>query len=476
MQNGFQFRAYPSQEAAATLRRWIGCQRFIYNAKVAEDRYFRAFARKSLQHIGESVPLDQKYSHFKTELTPWLSEVPSQVLRNGAVRWKQAYQRHFARLAGRPVIKQKSGRQSVWLTRELFELIESRDPKAQKTRWWLKVGTDKFPVGLIEFTPHRSFSSMPNSVHVTLDAGRWYVSFSLEDGLPEPTEEEILEGLKHLTAEELTERTLGIDRGATLPVAVSNGRVFEFSLVQKRRLEKKARGKRRWQRRLARRVKGSRRRERAKACVARAQAYGTNVRQDFAHQVSHRLVSGSEHSLFVFEDLNVKGMTASAAATLESPGRNVRQKAGLNRRILESAWGRVRLYVRYKARRRGKLLLSVPAQYSSQECAECRHTHPENRRSQSLFLCQRCGHTDNADHNAARVIARRGVEAILCGAVVLKEAKRVSIRKVGAERSEPKRRNPASSTYAETAVSRPAGIGLALRSKKRETPATAVAA
>ncbi|EQD60819.1 Transposase (probable), IS891/IS1136/IS1341 domain protein, partial [mine drainage metagenome] len=41
MQNGFQFRAYPSQEAAATLRRWIGCQRFIYNAKVAEDRYFR---------------------------------------------------------------------------------------------------------------------------------------------------------------------------------------------------------------------------------------------------------------------------------------------------------------------------------------------------------------------------------------------------------------------------------------------------
>ena len=473
MQQGFQFRAYPSKVVAEMLRRWIGCQRFIYNAKVAEDRYFRVFARKSLQHTGEPVPLDQRYSQFKSELTPWLAEVPSQVLRNGASRWRQAYQRYFKGLAGRPTPKRKSGRQSVWLTRELFELIENSDPKTQKTRWWLKVGTDKFPVGLIEFTPHRPFCSPPNSVHVGLSAGRWYVSFSLEDGLPEPTEEEILEGLKHLRPDELTECTLGIDRGTALPVAASDGRVFEFSLVQKRRLEKKARGRRRWQRRLARRVKGSRRRERAKARVARAQAYGAQVREDFAHQVSHRLTSCAEHSLFVFEDLNVKNMTASAAGTSEAPGRNVRQKTGLNRRILESAWGRVRHYARYKARRHGKLLISVPAQYSSQECAECRYTHPENRPSQPMFLCQRCGHTDNADHNAARVIARRGIEALLSGAVVLKEPKRVSIRKVGPERSEPVAQDSASPTYVEIAVSRPASNGRALRSGKRETPATA---
>ena len=48
MQIGNRFRCYPTPAQAQTLLAWIGCQRFIYNAKVGEDRYFRAFARKSL--------------------------------------------------------------------------------------------------------------------------------------------------------------------------------------------------------------------------------------------------------------------------------------------------------------------------------------------------------------------------------------------------------------------------------------------
>ena len=78
MQSGFRFRLYPTPEQASSLLRWIGCQRFIYNAKVSEDRYFRAFARKSLQHAGQFAPQDQQYSHFITETTPWLREVRTQ--------------------------------------------------------------------------------------------------------------------------------------------------------------------------------------------------------------------------------------------------------------------------------------------------------------------------------------------------------------------------------------------------------------
>jgi len=120
MQIGNRFRCYPSPAQAQTLLAWIGCQRFIYNAKVGEDRYFRRFARQSLSHTGEFAPIDQKYSHFKTEQTPWLSEVPSQILRNGAVLWKLAYGRYFSKLAGRPTIHRKTGEQSVWITSELF--------------------------------------------------------------------------------------------------------------------------------------------------------------------------------------------------------------------------------------------------------------------------------------------------------------------------------------------------------------------
>jgi putative transposase len=121
MQIGNRFRCYPTPEQAQILLRWIGCQRYIYNAKVHEDRYFRTFARKSLQHTGQFAPIDQQYAHFKTELTPWLNEVPGVVLRNGAVLWKQAYSRYFSKLCGRPVIHKKHGKQTVWLTSEVFK-------------------------------------------------------------------------------------------------------------------------------------------------------------------------------------------------------------------------------------------------------------------------------------------------------------------------------------------------------------------
>ena len=76
MQIGNRFRCYPTLAQAQTLLQWIGCQRYVYNAKVGEDQYFRRFARKSLAHTGQFAPIDQQYSHFKTDLTPWLSEVP----------------------------------------------------------------------------------------------------------------------------------------------------------------------------------------------------------------------------------------------------------------------------------------------------------------------------------------------------------------------------------------------------------------
>ena len=63
--------------------------------KVSEDRYYRAFAKKAVSLSGTTVPVDQEYARFIGPDTPWLREVPSQILRNGAVRWKQAVGRFF---------------------------------------------------------------------------------------------------------------------------------------------------------------------------------------------------------------------------------------------------------------------------------------------------------------------------------------------------------------------------------------------
>jgi putative transposase len=473
MQIGTRFRCYPTPAQEQTLLQWIGCQRFVYNAKVGEDLYFRCFARKALSHTGEFAPIDQQYSQFKTEQTPWLSEVPSVVLRNGAVLWKQAYSRYFSKLGGRPVIHNRNGKQSVWLTSELFKFVPVIDPETGEiTGHKLHLGIKKFAVGELSFVAHKEYK-LPASLHVSIHAGQWHLSFNADDHLPEPSDKEIMDYLRQCDESELLAFTAGLDRGVSIPVAVSDGQTFDFSPVQKSRLAQNTATKKRWQRRQARRVKGSKRWIKAKRRVARYSRYGAEVRRDVAHKTSHALANNPQHKLFVFEALKVKNMTASAKGTLEAPGKNVRQKAGLNRSILASTWGQTKTYLQYKARRQGKLCLDVPAHYSSQECAACGHIHQDNRLSQAEFVCQCCGNSDNADRNASQVIAKRGVKLLLSGKPNRKEKKTCRItnsKKIGAESSESAGGIPL--TLGETAVSRGVGNTSALGSENRETPAT----
>ena len=105
--------------------------------------------------------------------------------------------------------------------------------------------------------------------------------------------------------------------------------------------------------------------------------------------------------------LQTRAMTASAKGTVESPGRNVRQKAGLNRVILATGWSGLRAMLAYKAPR----LLTVDPRYTSQTCAACGEIHAASRQSQANFHCVACGHADHADLNAAlhKNIRRRGL-------------------------------------------------------------------
>ena len=95
-------------------------------------------------------------------------------------------------------------------------------------------------------------------------------------------------------------------------------------------------------------------------------------------------------------------MTRSARGTIAEPGRNVRQKAGLNRAILASGWGIFARRLEYKAA--GRVEKVNPA-YTSQRCSACGHIAAESRKSQALFACVACHFTLNADVNAARNIA-----------------------------------------------------------------------
>jgi putative transposase len=441
MLNGYQFRLYPTKDQAQTLLRWIGCQRGIYNAKVSEDHYFRTFRNHSLALTGVMTPIDQTYSQFITDRTAYFREVPSVILRNGAALFGQAYQRYFKGLGGCPTKQSHRGKQSVWITSELFQFEPIADRETGEiTGYRLFVGTKKFPVGELAFVTHRPFN-VPASIHITIHAGKWQVAFSAEDpSLSTFKEETVIASLQKMSDEELMDHTIGADRGVAKPLMTSDGQVYDLSDAQKARIQKERKRKTRWQRRASKRQKHSKNQRKAYRKTARYQQYETNVRHDFAHQTSHQLVAHTNAKLIVFEDLKVKNMTKRPKPKQDANGKWVKNgaaaKAGLNRAILGSAWGQVADYTQYKALRAGKLLIKVAPHYSSQTCAACGHVDAGNRLSQAEFLCLRCGHEDNADHNAARVIQQRGIKKTREYAPKAKKQVKIYKTKLGSERSE----------------------------------------
>jgi putative transposase len=61
-------------------------------------------------------------------------------------------------------------------------------------------------------------------------------------------------------------------------------------------------------------------------------------------------------------------MTASARSTVAEPGRNVRQKAGLNRVIPKAGWHGFATILTYKMEERSGQVVTVPARFTSQTC------------------------------------------------------------------------------------------------------------
>ena len=215
---------------------------------------------------------------------------------------------------------------------------------------------------------------------------------------------------------ELEGKTLGFDRGVTIPVMASDGRAIDFSPIQRLRMEKKERARKGWQRKLARSFE-----------------YAKEDRKEVIHKATHVLVSDPDRSLFVVEDLKIQNMTKRPEPKKDDSGRTLkngaRAKAGLNRAILSSCWGLFVVFLSYKSKRAGKVVIKVSPHYSSQECARCGHIPPDNRPSQAEFVCQRCGFKAQADQNASRVIAQRGIRLLLGGHPQKKTVRRCGIGK-----------------------------------------------
>ena len=102
------------------------------------------------------------------------------------------------------------------------------------------------------------------------------------------------------------------------------------------------------------------------------------------------------------EALHVKAMTASARGR----GAGVAAKRGLNRALQARRFATFVAMLHRAMEARGGTLLALPAAYSSMTCAQCGDASRKSRKGKQ-FRCVSCGHGDDADVNAARVMLQR---------------------------------------------------------------------
>lgn len=381
VQKAFKYRLRVDTETDGHLRRIVGCRRFVWNNGLA--------AIKSALNSGEKRPRYQQLCAalvgIKQERPFLATDAPSQSLQQTLKDLDRAVQDAFdpkQPLKEFPTFKKKGHCVDSFRIPQGFELDQGNSRIKLPKLGWLR------------YRNSREIEGTPKNVTISRNGDHWYVSIQ--------TEQEVADPVHPSTGQ------VGIDRGVNSFLALSDGELIaplNAFAGMKRKLA-------RLQRQLSRKVKFSENWKKCKARITRLYTRIAAIRKDYLHKISTTIAKN--HGTVVLEDLKVKSMTASAKGTKEAPGRNVKQRSGLNRSILDQGWGEFSRQIEYKLHWLGGRFLKVPAAYTSQKCSCCGHTEAGNRNRQS-FVCRSCGYQSHADINAARNILAAGLAVIACG-------------------------------------------------------------
>ncbi len=368
-----RYRLLPSPAQEAVLRSHCAHARYVWNLAVEQHAHWRPGRASAPGFPEQCRQLTQARAAY-----PWLA-TGSQTVQQQALRdFAQAMTAFFDRSnpADRPTWR-KADRN------EGFRIVGRRGMQWNMRRVSRHIGEVRVPkVGWVRFRWSRPVPPGVKSYRVTRDrAGRWHVAFA---AIPEPI------------AAPGNGEVVGIDRGVTVSAALSTGDLLYTPGLKMH--ERKRLGC--LERKLARAKRGSNRRARVKLAIARLRAREADRRKDWAEKASTDIAQ--RFDVIRVEDLRIAAMTRSAKGTQDSPGRNVRQKAGLNRGILRSGWGL--LVRRLEQKAPGRVEKIAPA-FTSQRCSVCGQVDGKSRESQAVFRCTACGYACNADVNAAKNIA-----------------------------------------------------------------------
>ncbi|MFC4504937.1 MULTISPECIES: RNA-guided endonuclease InsQ/TnpB family protein [Streptomyces] len=391
-----RFRLYPTGEQVRQMLLHCAHARYVWNLAVEQHAHWKP-GRGSAPGFAEQCRQLTEARRANEWLAAGNADVQQQALRDfgtaksarftsgfGEPTWRKKFMHEGFRVIGTDRVPEYHADGSVKLNAKTGRQVMGRSVVVRKlNRRWAQV---KVPgCGWVRFrlSADGKGAKLPDAktFRVTFRNGQWHAAFAV---VPQPT------------PAPGTGEIIGIDRGVTITAALSDGRKLNCPQLTTRERAQI----RKHQRRAARAPKGSEAKAAGYAKVAKLKAREANRRKDWCEKTSTLLAKS--YDLIRFEKLNIRNMTRSAKGSVERPGRNVAQKAGLNRGILAQGWGLLRQRTGHKAPGRVE---DIPAPYTSLRCSACGWIDKNSRKSQAEFVCSSCGFTCNADTNAASNVA-----------------------------------------------------------------------
>jgi putative transposase len=362
MKARYQYRIYPSDQQCKELAKLFGCVRVVWNDALG-------LCKKS-----EKLPSNGDLQKIcitqakKTKEREWLGEVSNIPLQQSIADLGVAFKNFFDSRNGKtkgvkvnpPKFKKKNNRQTARFRKGGFSIKAAKVYLAK--------------IGCIKTKWSRPLPSEPSSVTVIKDcAGRYFLSFVVE------VEQQI---------EPSSATAIGIDLGLKTFAALSNGE--KVSSPDYSKLDRKIR---RSQRKLSRRQKQSKRRERMRKRVARLKAKVRDIRKDFLHKLSTKVVI--ENQVTALEDLNVSGMLKNRK---------------LSRAISQAGWREFRTMCEAKSNKFGREFVVISRwEPTSQVCSDCGYHWGKLDLSVREIICINCTAYHDRDKNASKNIEQVGV-------------------------------------------------------------------
>jgi putative transposase len=373
------FRLYPNNQIEQSLRYHRKLHKDLYNAAV--NNRFNQY--KTHNHKVDYFEQQNCLPAFK-EVWVEYKELPSHALQATIKRVDFAFERWFKGLAKCPRFK-SIRHYSGWTYPDCAGFkVESNGENG-----YLNLSK----IGRIQMRGQAKYWGKPTTCTIVYRNGKWYASITIN----------VLDQI--LKPEVFPTGAIGIDLGCNSALSITDGENHQqidapkFLRNAEEKIKKASKNKRSKQApNRNKKIKASRRFKKAQVKVSRLLRKVANQRQNWIHQVAADIVSGN--SFVATETLVVKKMTSKAKI-----GKRKKQKAGLNKSILDVGFGMLRSTIKYKVEQIGGVFVEVPTRQvkPSQTCPRCGHQCKKTLDIR-VHNCTVCGYSQDRDIAAAEVM------------------------------------------------------------------------